>query len=77
METINDVMNFLSKLNLEGCHCERFGCIRKIINDEFQNINSERLIHVLILVDDMYILSLTRGLSCFELSIDILRDDIF
>ena len=53
METINDVLNFLNQLELykiiSGLDYITFNIIRKILIDEFINIDSDKLIEILII----------------------------
>ena len=63
METINDVLHFLNKLDfvgyLESEDYEKFTCNKKVLTDEFQDVNSEKLINMMNIVDDLYILFIT------------------
>ena len=51
METINDVLDFLNQIELfkiiSGLDYSTFDIIRKIIVDEFDNINIDKLIKIL------------------------------
>ena len=48
METINDVLYFLNQLDfivdLENDEDEKFNCLRKLLRDELQDVNAEKLI---------------------------------
>ena len=59
METINDVMNFLNQTEiyniLTGVELSTFNIIRKILIDEFENINLDKLVEILRTLDDLYI----------------------
>ena len=59
METINDVMNFLNQMEiyniLTGVELSTFNIFRKILIDEFENINLDKLVEMLKTLDDLYI----------------------
>ena len=80
METINDVINFLNKLDfagyLESSDYEKFNCIKKVLTDEFQDVNSEKLLSMLSIVDDLYILFITQKYSDIQILTSVLRGDI-
>ena len=81
METINDVLHFLSKLGfagyLENYDYEKFNCIKKVLPDELQDVNSEKLISMLGVVDDLYILFIAQDFHDVQKLTNIVRDDIF
>ena len=57
METINDVLNFLIQLEihniLTGVELSPFNIIRKILIDQFENINLDKLVEMLKTLDDL------------------------
>ena len=59
METINDVFNFLNQMEiyniLTGVELSTFNIIRKILIDEFENINLDKLVETLRTLDDLYV----------------------
>ena len=59
MKTINGVLLFLRKLdlvaNLERAEFKNFNCIKKVLANDFRDLNTEKLINMLIVVDDIYI----------------------
>ena len=59
MEMINDVMNFLNQMEiyniLRGKELSNFNIIRKILMDEFEIINSDKLFEMLKTLHDLYI----------------------
>ena len=64
MKTKNDVLHFLNKLDfdgyLESVDYEKFSCIKKVLTDEFQDVNSEKLKNLLSVLVDLYILFITQ-----------------
>ena len=48
METINDVLNFLNQMEffniLTGAQCDTFNIIRKILIEEFENGDLDKLV---------------------------------
>ena len=59
METINDVLNFLIQMELynilTGVELSTFNIIRKILLDEFENIDLDKLVEMLRTLNDLYI----------------------
>ena len=59
METINDVLNFLNQMELynilKGLELRTFNIIRKILKDEFEDIDLDKLVELLRTLDDFYI----------------------
>ena len=57
METINDVFLFLSKLDIVGYleidDYETFICFKKVLTEDFQGVNSEKLIYLSGVVDEL------------------------
>ena len=56
---------------------ENFHCIKKVLSREFQDVNSNKLLNMLGVVDDLYILFLTHDFHNVQTLTDILRGDIF
>ena len=67
MKTINDVLRFLNYLDsvadLENHEYSNFGCVKKVLKDNFQDLDLEQLIHMLGVVDDLHILFLNQTLT--------------
>ena len=67
METINDVLHFLSYLDfvadLGSDDYSKFNRTKKVLKDNFQDVDSEQLIHMLGVVDDLRILFLNQDLN--------------
>ena len=59
METIIDVLNFHNQIEIfkiiSGLDYNTFNIIRKILIDEFNNIDDDKLIKILKNLDDIYI----------------------
>ena len=57
METINDVLNFLNQLEIydiiSGVELNTFIIIRKILLDEFENIDLDKLVEMMKSLDDL------------------------
>ena len=81
METINDVLHFLNKLDsagyLENDDYENFNCIKKVLTAEFQDVNSEKLIYMLGVVDDLPVSFITQTFEQIQSLTNGLREDIF
>ena len=81
METINDVLHFLNKLDfvvyLENDDYENFICIKKVLTDEFQDVNLEKSIYMLGVVDDLRVLFITQTFQHIHSLTNGLREDIF
>ena len=64
MQTIKDVMNFLDQMELfeieNGTQYNTFTIIRKILTDEFEEINLDELYEMLRILDDLCIDYLRR-----------------
>ena len=58
METINDVLNFLNQMEiyniLTGVEKSTFKIIRKILTDEFEDTDLNKLVEMLRTLDDIY-----------------------
>ena len=81
METINDVMNFLNQMEvyniLTGVELSTFNILRKILIDEFENIDFDELVEILRTLDDLYIEYLRMKLYFDKSLITTLRNKIF
>ena len=62
---------------LESDDFEKFKCIKKVVIIEFQDVYSEKLINMLDIVDDSYILFITQDFHDVQKLTNILRGDIF
>ena len=78
METINDILHFLNRLDFAAYlkSDELFSFIKKLLTDEFQNVNSEKLINMLNIVDDLYILFKTQDYYDIQTITSFLRGGI-
>ena len=59
METINDVLNFLSQMEIynivSGAELKTFIIFRKILTNEFENVDLDKLVEMIKSLDDLYI----------------------
>ena len=81
METINDVLNFLNQMEiyniLTGVELSTFNIFRKILVDQFENKNLDKLVELLKTLGDLYI-EYPRMKVYFDKSlITTLRNEIF
>ena len=81
METINDVLYFLNKLDftdiVDDTIFENLRCVKRILVREFEINNLSKLIHVLCLVDRLFVLITIGSLDDVLDSRDTLRESIF
>ena len=81
METINDVLNFLNQMEIfktiSGLDYNTFNIIRKILIDEFNNIDDDKLIKILTNLDDIYVNYIKMNINFDETLVKSLRDNIF
>ena len=81
MKTINEVFHFLNKLDLvaylKGDEFKNFNCIKKVLANDFRDLYTEKLINMLNVVDDIYILFITQHFQNVRALTDVLREDIF
>ena len=81
METINDVLNFLNQMEIyniiSGVELSTFVIIRKILIDEFENIDLDKLVEMMKTLDDLYIEYLQMKNYFDKSQITILRNKIF
>ena len=55
---------------------EKFDCVRAVLTDEFQVVNSEKLINLLGVLDDFHILFVTQNFRSVQFLSNVLRSDI-
>ena len=81
METINDVLDFLNQIELfkiiSGLDYSTFNFIRKILIDEFKNIDDDKLINLLKNLEDIYINCKKMNVNFDKTLVKPLRDNIF
>ena len=81
METINDVLNFLNQMEayniLTGVELGTFNIIRKILIDEFEDIDLDKLVEMLRTLDNIYIEYLRMKVYFDKSLITTLRNKIF
>ena len=81
MKNINEVLHFLNKLDLvadlERDEFKNFNCVKKVLANDFRDLNTEKIINMLIVVDDIYILFITHDFQNVRASTNVLRDDTF
>ena len=81
METINDVLNFLNQIEIynivSGVELNTFIIIRKILIDEFENVDSAKLVEMMKTLDDLYIECLNMKIYFDKPLITTLRNRIF
>ena len=80
METINDVLHFLNYLDsvadLENHEYSNFDRVKKVLKDNFQDMDLGQLIHMLGVVDDLHILFLNQDFNEYNPLIESLRERI-
>ena len=81
METINDVLHFLNYIDsvadLENHEYSNFDRVKKVLKDNFQDVDLGQLIHMLGVVDDLHILFLNQDFNEYNPLIESLRERIF
>ena len=81
METINYVLNFLNQMEiyniLTGVELSTFNINKKILTDEFENIDSDKLVVMLKTLDDLYIENLRMNVYFDKSLTTTLRNKIF
>ena len=81
METINDVLNFLNQMEIyniiSGVELNTFIIIRKILIDEFENIDLDKLVELMKTLDNLYIECLKMKIYFDKSLITVLRNKIF
>ena len=80
METINDVLYYLNKLdftdNVDDSDYENLKCVKKILVREFEDYNIPKLIDVLSIVDNLFITLAVGELQDILIKRDTLRENI-
>ena len=81
METINDVLHYLNFLDfvgdLKSDDYSNFIHTKKVLKDDFQYVDSEQLIHMLGVINDLRILFLRQDYHDVDLITESLRGKIF
>ena len=81
METINDVLKFLNQMEIynivSGVELNTFIIIRKILINEFENVDLDKLVELIKTLDDLYIEYLKMKVYYDKSLIAILRNKIF
>ena len=81
MERINDVQDFLNYLNFVGDlrsdEYSNFNRVKNVLTDNFQDTDSEHIIHMLAAVDDLHIIFLRQDFQDFQPLTEALRERIF
>ena len=81
METIKDMLKFLNQMEiyniLTGVELSTFNIIRKIIIDDFENVDLDKLVKMLKSLDDFYIEYLRMKVYFDKPLITTLRKEIF
>ena len=81
METINDVLHFLNYLDsiadLQNHEYSNFDRVKKVLKDNFQDVDLGQLIHMLEVVDDLHILFLNQDFNEYNPLRESLRGRIF
>ena len=81
MGTINDVLHFVTYLdfvaNLRSDDYSNFNHTKKVLEDNFQDIDSEQLIHLLGVFGDLRILLLNQDFNEGNPLTESLRERIF
>ena len=81
METINDVLHFLDYLDFVGYlrsdEYKNYNYTKDVLKDSFQDVDSEQLIHMLGVIDDLRILFLNQDFNEGIPLTESLRERIF
>ena len=80
METINDVLYYLNKLdftdNVNDSDFEKLRCVKRILVQEFGDYNIPKLIDGLSIVDNFFITPMFAELQDILIKTDTLRENI-
>ena len=80
METINDVLNYLNRLdftdNLNGTDFENLRCVKRVLVKKFEDYNISKLIDVLSIVDILFTTPTVGELQDTLNKMDTLRETI-
>ena len=72
MNTINEVMHFLNKVELNkemgAGEFKIFKCVKEVLKNEFWGVNPDILLIALDIVDDLHVLFISRFLKCSTLN---------
>ena len=78
METINDVVYYLNKLDftdkVNDSDYENLKCVKRVLVKEFEEYNVPKLLDVLSIVDNLFITFTVGGLQDNLIETDILRE---
>ena len=81
METINGVLHFLNYLDfvryLRSDEYSDFNCVKNDLKDNFQDVDSEQLIRMLGVIDDLRILFINQDFNEVVPLIESMRERIF
>ena len=81
METINDVLHFVNYLDFVGYlgsdDYSKFNQTKKVLKDKFQDVDSEQLIHMLGVINDLRNLFLRHDFHEVDLITESLREKNF
>ena len=81
MKSVNDIMYFINDLffvgYLEEDEYKKFDCVRNLLVDEFEDLDSKKLVNILGILDDLYISFRTQEFSHIVDKVKLLREDIF
>ena len=78
---MDEVLHFLNKLDfngyLENEENEKFSCIKKVLTSEYQHLDSEKLLNMLGVNDDLYFLFITQAFQDLQILTNVLRENFF
>ena len=81
METINGVLHFLNYSGFVGYFrrddYSNFNCVKNVLKDYFQEVDSKQLIRTLGVIDDLRILLINQDFNAVVSLIESLRERIF
>ena len=81
METINDVLYYLNKLdfthNVDDSDYENLRCVKRTLVNEIEDFNKPKLIDVLSSVDNLFITLTVGKLQDISIKTNTLRENIF
>ena len=81
MEKINDVMSFLNQMEffniINGLEYKTFIVIKNILLDEFSEVDCDKLVELLGIVDNLYMAHVKNELHSDKSLITILRMKVF
>ena len=62
---------------IESGDYDKINWIKKLLIDELQDVNSEKLIQMLGVLDNLHILFKFQGFQNVQISTNVLREDVF